>query len=122
MSYIAIPKLTKGNLMKLAIGLCLIVAALPLAGGELRPLHPGQSEFTGGLSITRFNSNLTKAGLNIDGGVTVNPYLTLIGEYNLTPLGSGSVRYFGTSASASARFHYIQGGGRLNIIPRGRVV
>lgn len=86
-----------------------------ISSERLRPLHLGQPELYGSLAVTNFTgANLTKPGLNVDGGVTLHPNFTLVGEYNLTPLGS--------AYGASARYQYLQAGGRFNMVRRGRVI
>jgi opacity protein-like surface antigen len=66
--------------------------------------------------------NLNKAGVLVDGGVTLHPNFTVIGEYNYIPIGSGSIGFYGYAAPGSARFHSVQAGGRVNLLSRGRVI
>src|SRR5438552_13226282 len=57
---------------------------------EFPALRAGQPEVAGGLTIAH-GAGLTKAGVAVDGGISIHPRFTAIGEYNYTPLASGSV-------------------------------
>jgi len=78
---------------------------------EIQPLHLGQGELYGSLSVMgpSFGSSGAFLGGNLDTGVSVDSNLTIVGEFNLT-------------ANDGAVLTSFQGGVRVNMVKRGRVV
>src|SRR6476620_8482973 len=102
--------------MKIALFSTLLVSAFAVtafaAEEGVTAIHTGQTEFSGGIVATYLRGiNMTKIGVNSEAGVSLHSHFTVIGEYNLTPLGSESVRYESITSKASARYHAFQAGG-----------
>ena len=98
------------------------------SGSEFEPLQMGQGELSASFAVIGRGTNSSPfyPGFEFDGGVSLNPYLTIVGEYNMDfstalRLQEGStpvlqeVRKNNTLATLTT-------GARANLMNRGRVI